>query len=125
LPISDKSRISAHRPGAQTRCEKISFNVENITPLRLQQKFFMGILLRFGVKHCVTQHLQIDQAIAQCAKRPTQERCHQREPSQLHSFCHAKIYRPSVAIGSSSDGDTDGGKIICQTGNSFLISFAF
>src|SRR6516162_7488038 len=70
--------------------QDVAFDVQDVSPARLEQKFALGVLLGFGTKFLMPQNLQIDESIPQPGKCQTQQQSQPGKPLILNSLCHKK-----------------------------------
>ena len=116
LLVADERRIGADRFHRNTRGEQVAVRVENVTAPRRLPEFALRVVLRQPRQFVMAQHLQIHQPVAEAGERRADQQRQRQHPSKLQSFCHFKIGRPPVAVGSSLRRVTSGGQngLLCQ-----------
>src|SRR5215471_12073433 len=114
LVMADERRVGTDRLDEDAGGEEVAFNIEDIPAARFKLKFLLCVLLSFFAEFVVPDDLEIDQAVAQPGERRRQDNGeHQQAPvlqSLRHIVCGSREHQPLAATGSSSNGNTSGGK---------------
>ena len=101
LLVADERRVGADRFHRNARGEQIAVRVEDVAAPRRLPEFALRVVLRQFRQFVMAEHLQIHQPAAEAGEGRADQQRQRQHPSKLHSFCHFKIGRPPVAVGSS------------------------